>query len=798
MTVLPLEGVRVIDWASPMGAYCTRLLADLGADVVLLEPPGGDPLRRFGPHRSGESGPESSLTFGYYHANKRSITLDPTCGDDQATIRKLGRSADVVVVSPSSSDPLWGFDRDAARLSWASPSTIVCSITPFGIVGPYCDRPASHLTSFAQGGQMCRIGEPGTPPRPIPFNLHWHLASVHGAIAVVAALGVRSEVGGQFIDLSAQEIEAFHDLQFEAFDANGLSPDARTAGIGIPPSGNWQCRDGILNIAAHAERHWDAFLSMLDYPEELVDPGLADMAARRQIFDGVIDLINPLLAERSRHDLFRDGQQFGLPTCLVNTPAEFISDQQLEARNFWIDLGRDETGPLRAPGAPVRAEPGLFEARRPAPLRGEHTDEIRTEDRADIEIDPTKPAQTSALDGVRVLSFGAFVAGNTTAQLLAGFGAEVAKVEAPSRPEVLRRAAFNDAPHLATEPSGVTSTPMHASLSRGAKGLGIEMGTLAGQDVFRRLVAKCDIVVENFGAGVMAKWGCSFADLVTLNPRIIMASLSGYGRSGPRSSYLAYASSISCFTGLTTEWVTAHTFTDYVAANHTTLAIMAARKVVAATGRGVYIDTAQTESFAAMAASMYLDPLVNGVPTSQDAQQGSLLTHVFPCAGIDRWAAIEVVQLDHWNQVCDVIRRPDLATEDLSIALEGTRELKIAIEVWAERLSALSVAHILCKVGVPASAVATNEDVYNDSQLRHRHFPQSFDHPDLGRICHPGSPQRLSLTPGRYDRSGARLGSHTREILRDWLGADKAEIDELISTRVVVAASQGGMERTGS
>ena len=776
-----------------MGAYCTRILADLGADVVLIEPPDGDPLRRIGPYRRGLRGSDASLTFSYYHANKRGITLDQSDADDRLALRRLGKSADVIVISPSARSPLWGFDWETPELDWAATDSIVCSMTPFGLTGPYRQRPATHLTAFAHSGSMFNVGDRGTPPRAIPFQQQWHLVSLHGAICVLAALGVRDSVGGQLIDISTQEVAAANTLQYESYDAIGLQPGAREIPAGFPPSGTWRCRDGTVDIAAHQERHWEAFLTLLDHPESLSEPSLCDMAVRRQIHDGLIDIITELLAVRSVDELVDKGQAAGLPICAFNTPKQFVDDPQLAARDFFIDVGSEETGVITSPGPGVRTAPRLFEVRRPAPRRDEHADEIRGEHRAPLELSPTG-STTRALDGLRVLTLGAFVAGNTVGGILASLGATVAKVEPWSRPEVLRNAGFNYDDTMTFEPSGVPVTPMYASLTRGMKGLALEMGRPEGRDLFRRLAAEADVVIENFGAGVMPSWGCGFADLVALNPDLIMVSLSGYGRTGPRSSHLAYASNISNCTGLSSEWTTDGRFTDYVVGANATLAVLAARIHSVRTGESVYIDAAQTESLAAMAGSMFLDPLVNDGDerVAPNHSEGALLTHVFLGEGEDHWACVEMSDVAQWNEVCNLVGRPDLCTEDPVAAEEQAMALKDAISKWAAPLSVHTVAHRLTRRGVPAAAAQTTEDVYNDPQLHDRHFPLRLDHQDLGVIQHPGSPHRMSKTPGEFTRSGPRLGEHTREILTDWISLDPTAIDQLIDSGVLFDA---GMEK---
>ncbi len=788
MSAATLRGVRVVDLSSPVGTYCTRILSDLGADVVLVEPPAGDPYRRLGPFRAGASGPEASLAFGYYQAGKRSIVLDVDDADERAVLERLVGGADVVVISPSPERPMPGFDTTTGELDWASPAAIVCSVTPFGVTGPYARRRATHLTSFAQSGGMWRAGAAGTPPIPLPPNLHWHIASAHAVIAILAALRVREQVGGQFVDISAQEVEQYQEVLWEAYHFQGLRPGGRTIPIGVPPTGVWECRDGLFDVAAHQVQHWEAFLELLDHPPELAEPALADMATRQLIFDGVAEIIESLLAPLSRYELFERGQRIGLPVGLLNTPAQFVADEQLAARGFFIDLGRPETGPLRAPGPATRTVPKLFDPGRPAPLLGEHGLELRAEAPRDphgarSSADARWPARP--LEGVRVLSLGDFVAGNYSAQILAALGAEVVKVESRSRPSNVRTQPFNDAPTLAVEPSGATITPMYASFSRGMLGVAIEMGRDDGRAVFRRLAAVSDVVLENFGAGVMANWGCSYDDLRALNPQLVMVSLSGYGRTGPRASYLAYGSNIANFTGVGDVWWTNPTYGDFLTAAHAASAVLAALRHVAEADEGVLVDASQVEVVASMAASLYLDVLVNGASIGASIDDDvTVFRHVFTCVGDDRWAVVEATTLDEWNATCDVVERADLRADSADDVQPLRDELRDAIDEWAALRTTLSAAHLLALAGVPAASVANTEESYHDSNLHHRHFPTFVEHPDLGFVSNPGTPYRLSVTPGSIDRVGPRVGQHTREVLRRWVGMSDTEVDELVAASI--------------
>ena len=786
MSTRTLDSIRVVDLSSPVGTYCSRLLSDLGADVVLVEPPGGDPYRSLAPFRAGASGPDASLAFGYYQAGKRSIVLDVDDPGDRVVLERLGAGAEVVVISPSPARPTPGFDASSGVLEWASPHAIVCSVTPFGVTGPYARRRATHLTSFAQSGAMWRAGPARTPPVPLPPNLHWHIASTHAAVAILAALGVRDRVGGQFVDISAQEVEQYHEVLWEAYHFQGLRPGGRTIPIGVPPTGVWECRDGLFDIAAHQVQHWEAFLELLDHPPELAEPALADMATRQLIFDGVAEIIAALLAPLSRYELFDRGQEIGLPVGLLNTPAQFVADEQLVARDFFVDLGRPETGPLLAPGPAVRTEPEVFAPAGPAPLFDEHGAALRAEAPRQVHVAraptdcelPTRP-----LEDVRVLSLGEFVAGNYTAQILAALGAEVVKIESRSRPSNVRTQPFNDAPTLAIEPSGATNTPMYASFSRGMLGVAVEMGREEGRDVFRRLAAASDVVIENFGAGVMTKWGCDYGELLACNQRLVMVSLSGYGRTGPRASYVAYGSNIANFTGIGDVWWTNPTYGDFLTAAHAAVAILAARRRVAETGEGVLIDASQVEVVASMAASLYLDVLVDDAG-AEPCDEAALLQHVFSCTGDDRWAAVDVTTLEEWNAVCDVVDRPELRADSIDEARARDAELRAGLDEWAALRTTLSAAHLLSLAGVPAASVANTEESYHDMQLHHRHFPTFVDHPDLGLMSSPGTPYRLSVTPGGIDRVGPRVGQHTREVLRRWVDLSDAEVDALVMSGV--------------
>ena len=375
----PLDGLRVLDLAGPIGAYCTKLLADLGADVIKVEPPGGDPMRRLPPLVGDENEAAGSAVFASYHANKRGVTLEVSRHDALAVLGALGADADVVVASPTRRAPVAGFDRDACILQWAAPDAIVASITPFGLVGPLRDLRATPLVSFAMGGGMHWAGHRDGPPLAAPGQLAWDEAGIHAAFGIVSALFARDRLGGQTLDFAVHDLAASKDFLIERFDVGAINEWGRSVEIGIPPSGRWECRDGPLRISAHQSHHWEAFLAMLDHPDELSEPSLADARLRREIFDGLVEVIAGLVKDRSRYELFEKGQAVGLPCAPENDPGDFVRDEQPLARDLFAELGAAGERLVRVPWRWCHSTPPMVRLCRPAPKLGQHNREVYVE-----------------------------------------------------------------------------------------------------------------------------------------------------------------------------------------------------------------------------------------------------------------------------------------------------------------------------------------------------------------------------------------------------------------------------------
>jgi crotonobetainyl-CoA:carnitine CoA-transferase CaiB-like acyl-CoA transferase len=373
----PLNGCRIADLSGAMGAYCTKLLADLGADVIKVEPPQGDPMRRQEPLVGARGCEPESAVFASYHANKRGVTLDISRPESLPILEALASGCDVVVITPTSRHPVAGFDRAARNLAWAPPGAIVACITPFGLDGPLADMRVTPFLSFAIGGGMHWVGKEDGPPLGAPGQVAWDEAGLHAALGVLAALLDPESSGGQLLDLSVHEVQAAKDFILERYDQS--RPDewsGRFTGVGIPPTGTYQCADGPLGIAAHQQHHWQCFLEMLDHPDELTEPSLSDPMVRRAIFDGLQEVIASLVSGRSRLDLFGRGQASGLPCAPVNSPPDFVQDEQPVFRQVFASPSRDGRPSPTIPWRWCHSTPELISLDSPAPLLGQHNAEV--------------------------------------------------------------------------------------------------------------------------------------------------------------------------------------------------------------------------------------------------------------------------------------------------------------------------------------------------------------------------------------------------------------------------------------
>jgi crotonobetainyl-CoA:carnitine CoA-transferase CaiB-like acyl-CoA transferase len=746
---LPLDGIRVLDLSGPVGSYGGRLLADAGADVVKVELPAGDELRRQGPFAGGRSDPERSLAFAYYHANKRGIVLDYRRAEALGVLARLGANADVVLLTP----PVTGFDPEERELSWAAPDAVVCAVTPFGLTGPYRTWRATHLTSCALGGAMYSQGPPEGPPVVMPGRQLYDHAGTQLAVAVLAALRARPAAGGQFIEISAHEVLGTYLGELHRYTNAEDITRRRNDYPGV--GGIWPCRDGVIEFIALTDKHWAGLVELLGNPRELSDPAYADTAGRREHAEEIMAIVAPAILAMDREDFVGRAQQLRVPCALVNTVGQFTQDPQPRSRGFFVRKPLAGLGEFDLPGQPfLSGQPLLAQYRRPAPRLGQHDPAAIAAEWQSAERPQPRPA--SPLARIRVISFGMVVAGAVSATALAELGADVIKIESPTVPDTTRRLRLGDAVY---EPSGAETSAAYATFNRSVRSLALDMKQPESVDLVLRLASVADVVLENYGPDVLERWGVGYGKFAAVNPRIVMLSQTGFGHgSGPRSHYLAYGATIFSFMGITQIWGRSHsTHFDYLAGAHGVFAILAALGARDRTGLGTHIDQAQIGVGGAVMGPMLLDYLVNGHESSEDPPPGMVVR----CLGGDAWLAVEPEDDDDWLRLARLTGAPDPG--DHAAVTDAAR-------TWASTLTPQQAMRTMQRAGLAAGAVQDNEDVVRDPQHRERHFLREMDHPDLAVAEYPDPPYRLSKTPATIRRRTPRLGEHTTEILTEWLG----------------------------
>ncbi len=514
----PLAGIRVIDFADATAALLARRLADLGADVIKVEPPGGDPARRRGPFLGDVPGPERSLWFRYHQQNKSGVILDIETSEGRDMVLKLAAGADVLVETfrPGYLDKL-GLGYDA--LQKINPGLVYAAVTGFGQNGPRRDYRSGDLVAAASGGAMSVCGLPQRPLKPYGEQAS-QLAALDAAIGVMLALRARAVTGlGQYLDVSLQEAVCTaldHVLPRYLYQSPGVVP-------GRHGSHHWNgtfavspCRDGDMLISPNLE------------PETLLELMVAD-GVRGDLDAAALTKISKYTVKHDASELFALGRAMRLPWAVVATPEMVTRSPQLEARGFWVKLSDDELGPIVYPGPPAHFSSIKLASRR-APYLGEHN--RRLADPAKI-WPPRKPIRTGGsisggiLAGVRVLDFTRVLAGPYATRLLGDFGAEVIKVQTR---------------HVM--PGVENEQGYFRTWNRNKRSITLNMGRPEGRALAMRLLHKCDVVLENFTPRVLENWGMTYPELKKVKPDIILVSLSGAGHDGPWRDAAAYGATI--------------------------------------------------------------------------------------------------------------------------------------------------------------------------------------------------------------------------------------------------------------
>jgi len=405
-----------------------------------------------------------------------------------------------------------------------------------------------------------------------------------------------------------------------------------------------------------------------------------------------------------------------------------------------------------------------------------------------------------ALEGVRVVEFSAGMAGPWIGRFMAYCGAEVIRVESRDRPDVVRLYVPPWAPEMGTQPR---LSPWFTDWNAGKRFVALDLTKPEAVDLGKRLVAACDVVVENYSAGVMDKLGLGYADLERMKPDIIMFSTSGYGDSGPCRGYVTWGPNIEALAGLSTLsgfpgrecTMTQFAYPDVVSALHGLFAVMCALDHRRRTGRGQYINLSQFEATVAVIGDVMMEHLANDCePQKMGNRSLRAAPHgCYRCKGEDRWCVIAVFGDTEWERFCGVVGRREWTRDfrfgTLSSRLHNAGELDRLIEEWTSVRSAYEVMAVLQEAGIAAGVVQTTEDqMHRDRQLAARRFFEEIEHLQKGKVLATGIPLGLTGTPGHSGQSGARVGQDNEYVFGEVLGVTREEIQRYIDVGAIEPA----------
>jgi crotonobetainyl-CoA:carnitine CoA-transferase CaiB-like acyl-CoA transferase len=818
--VSALADLRVLELSSGVAAeYCGKLLADFGARVIKVEATaGGAKTRAMGPFAAGADSREGSGLFAYLNTNKQSVALDAASPRDHEALRSLIDTVDVLI-DDHPKGWLEDLGVDPATCSTRRPAFIVCSITPFGYEAPAALQIARSINVLhgSWGYHSPCHADPAKPPLSgVGRFLPDYESGLVAALALAAAVYWRESSGcGQFIDISQQaSMASLVDYVLGQMVAGTMEVSARRQAYDLGgPATFFECRDGYVYLWMSEPGHWSGMSTLMgepawmrEYPERWLELNITP-----ERIDRCRGEIAGWMKDQNKSEVASRAQKLGVPLVPVNTMEDVFRSSQMEFRKFFAQIEHPTLGKLHYPTVPYRLSATPARIDRPAPLLGQHTDEVLREVARDLAARTgAPPGESRALDvpeapraaehrppgeraplggplqGVRVLEVTKIWAGPYTGKLLAFLGAEVIRVESYDSLDATRAFGNKD----------INDAPGFQAINPGKYSVQLSMKGEEGRRLVRELAKVSDIFIENLRPGAAQRMGLGYEALRAVKRDIIAVSMSMHGNEGPLSYQTGYAPCFSALAGIChmagyeggppvllnqrygdSSYGTAAAYAAVIALLHRHR-----------TGEGQFVDVSAVESLTAMLGDCFMDYFVTGrVPERQGARHPEMAPHgLYPCAD-GEWISIAVQADEEWRALCEAMDPPALAGRypDLRSRRENVRELDAKLSAWTGTRTARELAEELRSRGVAAFKSLNSIDLVSDETLWQREFYSHVTDRAQRSIPIVGAPWRMSATPPSIGRAAPHLGEQNDYVLGDLLGLSAEQRQRLAAEKVI-------------
>jgi crotonobetainyl-CoA:carnitine CoA-transferase CaiB-like acyl-CoA transferase len=796
MTTAPLSPYLVVDLTGGIaGAYCTKLLADGGATVVKVESPDGDPLRRWSASGAEIPAGADGALFAYLSSTKQSLVVDLDRSPDLDRVRELLQRADAV---------LWSRENRLTQhrslgveaIRTTAPHLTVTAITPFGLDGPWSERASTEFTLQAWAGGIVGLGRGSQDRAPVFVGgqIGEWLTGVYAAIGTLTSLrragghAAGGHANGELVDVSMLETMSLCLTYYPVTYADMAGRPFRTGRSVLTP-GVESTSDGLVGVGVGTGQQWLDFCVMVDHAEWTEDRSLFVNRAHLQ------PEIAAWMAKRTTAEVLELAALLRIPHAPIGNGATIPSTDHFVARGSIVANPRDG---FDEPGRPYRFTPPLLAAPQPAPTLGQH-DEMNWPERP---LQPAAGTDSAGLPfaGVRVLDLTAFWAGPVCTHVLAMLGAEVLHVESTARPDGTRLLAGMSS----KVPDWWERSGVFAGLNTNKQSVTIDLSADTGRDLLRRLIATCDVIVENYTPRVLEQLGLDFASVASIRPDVVMVRMPGFGLDGPWRDDPAFAFVIEDASGLT--WLTGYPdenplspycVGDSNAGLHAAFALMLALQHRQRSGDGVLVEASMVDAALSMAAEQLVEFSAYGALLTRDGNRGPtaapqnlyLTADVDAHGARDAWVAIAVATDDQWLALREAMGSPAWAMDPALLHPAARRrrhdEIDTHLTEWCALRSSDDIVDTLWSMGVPTAKVMQPHEQPLLEQLAHRRFFEDVEREKTGTARHSTLPMRFSSHPQRWHRTAAPLlGEHTDVVLRS-LGVTETELAALSDQNII-------------